>query len=800
MSHFNDNDPPDDPKLVGYLPLSFFRQGDRDRSSRMIRDGFIRPVKAISLVPEVMTFGAVDVDSQSAPQRAILLNTGIEAVNLEAINSVGDFVINTNCPAVLRAGETCEIQVSFVPKRNGYASGGVMLSANGLLNQDFIRLEGLGQNGQSGGGGGTNPPIDPPEGDGAIARFTPASRAFGEVVVGQTSAVQTITLANTGDERLAISGITTTGEFTQTNNCGSGLGVGESCTITLRMAPTTVGAKSGSVRVAHSGSGPTSAALTGTAVATPSPSLPVITVSDGVLREIEDDGGFNLSVTSLNLGDVIAGETGTGTFSVLGSATSAIALTTLPADDDDWAFTFGSSSSGPFAPAETFLIPMAGRMFVRAVFSGTTEGLNTKVVTIASADQTASVTLRATVEPEEVIPPEPEPTGITKRIRIAGNQFYEATDNTTDQGGTLPSYGGIRLASVNWFGAEGTNNTPHGTWLRPYRDILDQIKEVGFNCIRLPFSGTTVGATPPGTAIDFDLNPEFSGKSALDIFDLIIDYCQEIGLYVVLDHHRRSAGDGADGAPTDASYTQAMWQATWVAMANRFKSKVNVVGADIHNEPHYLSWAEWAPLCETIGNAIHAVAPDWIIFVEGVGHEGDDHYWWAGHLKGVSTRPVVLTRPNRVAYSPHEYGQSVGSQQWLAYDSQPAPANWPLNLTAIWDAYWGFIHYDNIAPVWIGEMGGHFGLDANTGAVNKPHRVPETEWMTRLVRYLNFDRNLDGTVSAGEAPVPANKKGISFAWWGWQPMSADTGGLVREDFTTLQAPKINLIQPLLDSK
>lgn len=791
MSRFNDNDPPDDPKLIGYLPLSYFRQGDRDRSSRMIRDGFSRPVKAISLVPEVMTFGAVDVDGQSAPQRAILLNTGVEDVTLQEINSVGDFIINTNCPAILRAGETCEIQVSFNPKRNGYASGGVSVKATGLVAQDFIRLEGVGENGQN-----VDPP-NPPETDGPVARFTPTSRAFGEVTVGETSAAQTITLANPGDERLVITGITTTGEFSQTNNCGTGLAAGESCTITLRMAPATAGAKSGQLRVTHNGTGPASAALTGTAVSTPSPSLPVITVSDGVLREIEDGGGFSFSVTSLNLGDVISGESGTGTFAILGAATAAIDLISLPADDSMWAFLFGSASTGPFAPAETYTIPAGGRMFVRATFSGDIEGLNTRVAEFASADQTSSLTLRVTVEPEEVIPP--EPTGITKRIRIAGNQFYEATDNVTDQGGTLPAEGGLRLASVNWFGGEGTNNTPHGTWLRPYRDILDQIKEVGFNCIRLPFSGTTIGATPPGTAIDLDLNPEFTDKSSLDIFDLIIDYCREIGLYVVLDHHRRSAGDGADGGPTDGSYTQAMWQATWITLANRYKDRVNVVGADIHNEPHYLSWAEWAPLCETVGNAIHAVAPDWIIFVEGVGHEGDDHYWWAGHLKGVATRPVVLTLPNRVAYSPHEYGQSVGSQQWLAYDGQTAPANWPLNLPAVWDAYWGFIHYENIAPIWIGEMGGHFGLDANTGVLNKPHGIHETTWMTNLVRYLNYDRNLDGTVSSGELPNPITKKGMSFAWWGWQPMSGDTGGLVQEDFTTLQTPKINIIQPLLDA-
>ena len=92
-------------------------------------------------------------------------------------------------------------------------------------------------------------------------------------------------------------------------------------------------------------------------------------------------------------------------------------------------------------------------------------------------------------------------------------------------------------------------------------------------------------------------------------------------------------------------------------------------------------------------------------------------------------------------------------------------------------------------------MGGHFGLDANTGALNKPYRVEETEWMTTLVRYLDWDKNADGTVSSGEAG--GNKAGMSFAWWTYNPTSADTGGLVLEDWTTPQRPKLNLIQPLL---
>lgn len=382
----------------------------------------------------------------------------------------------------------------------------------------------------------------------------------------------------------------------------------------------------------------------------------------------------------------------------------------------------------------------------------------------------------ATVDdPEE--PPEPVALGA---LMTSGAQLLDVASGTP-----------VQLKSVNWFGAEGTNHTPHGTWVRRYTDILDQLAGWGFNCLRIPFSGDTVGATPPATAFDAGLNPEFVGQSALDILDLIVDYAATKGLYVVLDHHRRTAGAGADGAPTDAGYSEAAWHATWTAMAQRYASKPNVVGADLHNEPHDLTWDAWATLAEACGNAIHAVAPHWLIMVEGVGQYDDDSYWWGGQLMGVATRPVVLTQANRVVYSPHEYGQSVGTQAWLAYDGQTPPANWPMNLYAVWHDHWGFIAEQGIAPIWIGEFGGHYGLDGS-GNSTKPHGAYETQWTQELVKYLNGDFDGDG-----QRNLPSSQTGLSFAYWSLNPNSGDTGGLLQDDWSTPQQPKLELLEPLL---
>ena len=46
----------------------------------------------------------------------------------------------------------------------------------------------------------------------------------------------------------------------------------------------------------------------------------------------------------------------------------------------------------------------------------------------------------------------------------------------------------VRLASVNWNGAEGPDFVPGGLDRRPYMDILRTIKSLGFNSVRMATS------------------------------------------------------------------------------------------------------------------------------------------------------------------------------------------------------------------------------------------------------------------------------------------------------------------------
>jgi hypothetical protein len=83
--------------------------------------------------------------------------------------------------------------------------------------------------------------------------FSPTSLSFGSVATGSSSSAQNITLTNTGGAQMAISSVAVSGadtaDFSQTNTCGSSLGAGSSCNISVTFAPQATGSRFASVQV-----------------------------------------------------------------------------------------------------------------------------------------------------------------------------------------------------------------------------------------------------------------------------------------------------------------------------------------------------------------------------------------------------------------------------------------------------------------------------------------------------------------------------------------------------------------------
>lgn len=355
----------------------------------------------------------------------------------------------------------------------------------------------------------------------------------------------------------------------------------------------------------------------------------------------------------------------------------------------------------------------------------------------------------------------PSLTMIKLPCSTRGSQIIDATSKP------------VLLRGVNWFGLETETHAPHGLWLRDYKELLAQIASLGYNTIRLPYSIASLRSESL-TGIDFTIgaNRDLEGKNPLEVMDAIIQEAEQHHLTILLDSHRLNDREIPE-LWYDKEFSEADWIETWKMLATRYKDQPNVVGADLKNEPHGIaSWGtydittDWRLAAERAGNAILAIAPHWLIVVEGVENNVPGQklpiHWQGGNLEGVKRYPVRLSRPNQLVYSPHEYGPGVFDQPWF---SEPT---FPSNLDRRWELGFQYIATEKIAPIWIGEFGGRQVDEISQEGI----------WQRKLVDFIG-------------------KNDLSFTYWSWNPNSEDTGGILLDDWMTIDRPKQDLLNRLL---
>lgn len=353
-----------------------------------------------------------------------------------------------------------------------------------------------------------------------------------------------------------------------------------------------------------------------------------------------------------------------------------------------------------------------------------------------------------------------------QKAQAAPNYYHTSGNKIVDAAGNPAVFNGL-----NWFGFETANYSPHGLWSRSMDSMLDQIKAKGYNLIRLPYCNQMFDAGSKTNSIDAVQNPDLVGLTPVQVMDKLIEKAGQRGLKIFLDRHRPDSG-GQSALWYTSAYSEDRWVDDWKMLAKRYLNNDTVIGADLHNEPHSPStWGtgaaatDWRLAAEKAGNAILSVNPHWLIIVEGVdsnvqGETGG--YWWGGNLKGVKNNPVRLSVPNQLVYSSHDYGPGVSDQTWFHDGAFPA------NMPDIWDAYWGYISKQNIAPVIVGEFGGR-SVDTST---------TEGIWQNKLVDYIKSND-------------------LYWTYWSLNPNSGDTGGLLLDDWTTWNAPKQTMLNKIM---
>lgn len=359
-----------------------------------------------------------------------------------------------------------------------------------------------------------------------------------------------------------------------------------------------------------------------------------------------------------------------------------------------------------------------------------------------------------------------------------GTGFLSTRGNEIVDSNGMP----VRITAVNWFGLETLNASPDGLFQRNWKDMMDQMKGLGFNAIRLPFSSELLDGTLSPRGIDYGRNPDLQGLSGIQFIDKIVEYAGQLGMRIILDRHRGAAGDGPNGSGLwyDGRYGEQDWISDWEMLAARYKGNPTVIGADLHNEPHAsATWGgdsatDWSSAAERAGAAIQAINPDWLIIVEGIERYNNDWYWWGGNLQGVATDPVRLPVGNKLVYSPHDYPNSVYSQPWF---NTP---DFPGNLHQVFDKQWGYISRTGTAPILLGEFGSKLESDPKDWA-----------WIKILAQTLNGDYDGDGVKDPG-----APRAGLSWAWWSWNPNSGDTGGILADDWKTPITAKLEWLETI----
>jgi hypothetical protein len=183
---------------------------------------------AVQLAPTSLVFPPQTLNTTSAAQPVTITNNGTGLLTITTIAASGDFAQTNACGAPVAPMSTCQVQVTFTPRAQGFRSGTLSITDNASGSPQTVPLQGYG-------------------GSATTAALKPSMLTFGSQSVGVASSAQSVMLTNSGTVTLAISSISATGDFAQTNTCGTSVAAAGNCQISVTFRPTAAGSRTGSV-------------------------------------------------------------------------------------------------------------------------------------------------------------------------------------------------------------------------------------------------------------------------------------------------------------------------------------------------------------------------------------------------------------------------------------------------------------------------------------------------------------------------------------------------------------------------
>ncbi|HXH48546.1 MAG TPA: alpha/beta fold hydrolase [Terriglobia bacterium] len=270
-------------------------------------DVFVAKLSGLQLpvptfLPTSITFAEQAVGTASAPESITLTNVGDASLSISGISLTGadptDFSssADTCSGATITPNGSCTVSVTFTPSAIGTRTASLAITDNASTSPETVSLTGTGA--------------------GAVVTLSPLTLPFGDQIENTPSASKQVTLTNTGNASLTITGVTISANFSQTNNCGSNLAANSGCTIDVTFTPTTTGSLTGTLSVADNATdSPQTVSLTGTGITgtggittvTYSPttlnftSQPVDSTSSGQVVTLTNTGSNPLTFTGFSI-------------------------------------------------------------------------------------------------------------------------------------------------------------------------------------------------------------------------------------------------------------------------------------------------------------------------------------------------------------------------------------------------------------------------------------------------------------------------------------------------------------------
>jgi hypothetical protein len=203
--------------------------------------------------PTSVNFGN-DVVGINLSQALIIKNTGTATLTISQVTSTGSaFSVNGfSGPISVAVGQQTTITVVFLPQVVGGASGSISIASNASTSPTSVSLSGTG----------------------IAATFTlgvtPTNLSFGNVTTGTSSAVQNVTITDTGNSNVTISQITLSGTgYSMTGGSAPvTLSPSQGLTLSVQFSPNVTGNANGSISIVSNATGsPAAVSLTGTGIA-----------------------------------------------------------------------------------------------------------------------------------------------------------------------------------------------------------------------------------------------------------------------------------------------------------------------------------------------------------------------------------------------------------------------------------------------------------------------------------------------------------------------------------------------------